>query len=199
MSAVALLQEGRAGSDEEIRGGRVDADLGLLRVARIVSAVDAGRILNEKLARSQIIDGAVMGIGMTTALRTAYRSSWPPTASASQRPGRPGTRLVQTVGRVAWGRPATGKPGVALAPQRGFRPSLTGQQARRSEIVRCVVLHTQEIRGQRSTATARQAGIAGRTSAFRRASAVVAHRRAGSRRARARPRHGARRCGAAIP
>ncbi len=33
------------------------------------------------------------------------------TASAWQRPGRPGTRLVQTVGRVAWGaRPATGKP-----------------------------------------------------------------------------------------
>jgi xanthine dehydrogenase YagR molybdenum-binding subunit len=43
---------------------RVDADLGLLRVARIVSAVDAGRILNEKLAHSQIIGGAVMGIGM---------------------------------------------------------------------------------------------------------------------------------------
>jgi xanthine dehydrogenase YagR molybdenum-binding subunit len=44
---------------------RVDADLGLLRVARIVSAVDAGRVLNEKLARSQIIGGAVMGIGTT--------------------------------------------------------------------------------------------------------------------------------------
>ena len=44
---------------------RVDADLGLLRVARIVSAVDAGRVLNHKLARSQIIGGAVMGIGMT--------------------------------------------------------------------------------------------------------------------------------------
>jgi xanthine dehydrogenase YagR molybdenum-binding subunit len=44
---------------------RVDEDLGLLRVARIVSAVDAGRILNEKLARSQVIGGAVMGIGMT--------------------------------------------------------------------------------------------------------------------------------------
>jgi xanthine dehydrogenase YagR molybdenum-binding subunit len=44
---------------------RVDADLGLLRVAQIVSAVDAGRILNYKLARSQIIGGAVMGIGMT--------------------------------------------------------------------------------------------------------------------------------------
>ena len=40
---------------------RVDADLGLLRVARIVSAVDAGRILNEKLARSQIIGGTVDG------------------------------------------------------------------------------------------------------------------------------------------
>ncbi|HZD96614.1 MAG TPA: molybdopterin cofactor-binding domain-containing protein, partial [Micromonosporaceae bacterium] len=44
---------------------RVDVDLGLLRIARIVSAVDAGRILNEKLARSQVIGGAVMGIGMT--------------------------------------------------------------------------------------------------------------------------------------
>jgi xanthine dehydrogenase YagR molybdenum-binding subunit len=42
---------------------RVDPDLGLLRVARIVSAIDAGRILNEKLARSQIIGGVVMGIG----------------------------------------------------------------------------------------------------------------------------------------
>ena len=44
---------------------RVDADLGLVRVARIVSAIDAGRILNEKLARSQVIGGTVMGIGMT--------------------------------------------------------------------------------------------------------------------------------------
>jgi CO/xanthine dehydrogenase Mo-binding subunit len=42
---------------------RVDAELGLLRVARIVSAVDAGRILNQKLARSQIIGGTVGGIG----------------------------------------------------------------------------------------------------------------------------------------
>jgi xanthine dehydrogenase YagR molybdenum-binding subunit len=42
---------------------RIDADLGLLRVARIVTAVDGGRILNEKLARSQIIGGTVGGIG----------------------------------------------------------------------------------------------------------------------------------------
>ena len=44
---------------------RIDAALGLLRLARIVSAVDAGRILNEKLERSQIIGATVMGIGMT--------------------------------------------------------------------------------------------------------------------------------------
>jgi CO/xanthine dehydrogenase Mo-binding subunit len=50
----------------------VDAGLGLPRVARIVSAVDAGRILNEKLARSQIIGGAVMGIGMTLLEETVF-------------------------------------------------------------------------------------------------------------------------------
>jgi xanthine dehydrogenase YagR molybdenum-binding subunit len=53
---------------------RVDAELGLLRVARIVSAVDAGRILNEKLARSQIIGGAVMGIGMTMLEQAVFDS-----------------------------------------------------------------------------------------------------------------------------
>jgi CO/xanthine dehydrogenase Mo-binding subunit len=42
---------------------RVDADLGLLRLARIVSVIDGGRILNEKLARSQIIGGTIGGIG----------------------------------------------------------------------------------------------------------------------------------------
>src|SRR2546429_3853887 len=51
---------------------RVDSDLGLLRVARIVSAVDAGRVLNEKLARSQIIGGAVMGIGTTMLEETVF-------------------------------------------------------------------------------------------------------------------------------
>lgn len=53
---------------------RVDPDLGLLRVARIVSALDAGRILNEKLARSQMIGGAVMGIGMTMLEETVFDS-----------------------------------------------------------------------------------------------------------------------------
>ena len=42
---------------------RVDPDLGLLRVARVVSAIDAGRVVNQKTARSQIIGGTVQGIG----------------------------------------------------------------------------------------------------------------------------------------
>lgn len=43
---------------------RVDADLGLIRVSRIVSAIDGARIVNEKTARSQILGGAVGGLGM---------------------------------------------------------------------------------------------------------------------------------------
>jgi CO/xanthine dehydrogenase Mo-binding subunit len=51
---------------------RIDPDLGLVRVTRIVSALDAGRILNEKLARSQMIGGAVMGTGMTMLEETVF-------------------------------------------------------------------------------------------------------------------------------
>ena len=43
---------------------RVDEQLNQIRVTRMVNAVAAGRILNPKTARSQIIGGAVMGIGM---------------------------------------------------------------------------------------------------------------------------------------
>ena len=43
---------------------KVDEQLGVIRVTRIVSAVAAGRILNPKTARSQIIGGVVWGIGM---------------------------------------------------------------------------------------------------------------------------------------
>jgi xanthine dehydrogenase YagR molybdenum-binding subunit len=53
---------------------RVDAELGLPRVTRLVSAVDAGRVLNEKLARSQMLGGAVMGIGMTMLEETVFDS-----------------------------------------------------------------------------------------------------------------------------
>ena len=44
---------------------RVDRDLGVSRVARLVSVIDGGRVLNEKIARSQIIGATVMAIGMT--------------------------------------------------------------------------------------------------------------------------------------
>jgi xanthine dehydrogenase YagR molybdenum-binding subunit len=43
---------------------KVDEELGIVRVTRIVNAVAAGRILNPKTARSQIIGGVVFGIGM---------------------------------------------------------------------------------------------------------------------------------------
>ncbi|MEV0057395.1 molybdopterin cofactor-binding domain-containing protein [Saccharopolyspora shandongensis] len=50
---------------------RIDPDLGLLRVARVVSAIDGGRILNEKTATSQIIGGTVGGIGQALFEETA--------------------------------------------------------------------------------------------------------------------------------
>jgi xanthine dehydrogenase YagR molybdenum-binding subunit len=43
---------------------RVDEELGQVRVTRVVNAVAAGRILNPKTARSQVLGGVVMGIGM---------------------------------------------------------------------------------------------------------------------------------------
>jgi xanthine dehydrogenase YagR molybdenum-binding subunit len=43
---------------------KVDDQLGVIRVTRVVSAVAAGRILNTKTARSQILGGVVWGIGM---------------------------------------------------------------------------------------------------------------------------------------
>lgn len=42
---------------------RVDEALGTVRVTRVVSAVAAGRIINPKTARSQILGGMVWGIG----------------------------------------------------------------------------------------------------------------------------------------
>jgi xanthine dehydrogenase YagR molybdenum-binding subunit len=43
---------------------KVDEQLGVVRVTRVVSAAAAGRILNTKTATSQIIGGVVWGIGM---------------------------------------------------------------------------------------------------------------------------------------
>lgn len=43
---------------------RVDEALGVVRVTRVVDAVAAGRVINPKTARSQVIGGVVFGLGM---------------------------------------------------------------------------------------------------------------------------------------
>jgi len=43
---------------------KVDQELGVIRVTRVVNAIAAGRILNAKTASSQIMGGVVWGIGM---------------------------------------------------------------------------------------------------------------------------------------
>ncbi|MGF6673970.1 CO/xanthine dehydrogenase Mo-binding subunit [Paraburkholderia sp. WSM4174] len=41
----------------------VDAELGTIRVPRVVAVYDVGRVLNQKTARSQMMGGIVWGIG----------------------------------------------------------------------------------------------------------------------------------------
>jgi xanthine dehydrogenase YagR molybdenum-binding subunit len=43
---------------------RVDPDLGMVRLARLVGAFDTGRVMNAKTARSQLLGGMVFGVGM---------------------------------------------------------------------------------------------------------------------------------------
>jgi len=50
---------------------KIDEQLGVIRVTRVVSAVAAGRILNPKVAGSQIIGAVVGGIGMALHEETA--------------------------------------------------------------------------------------------------------------------------------
>jgi xanthine dehydrogenase YagR molybdenum-binding subunit len=50
----------------------VDPDLGIVRVRRIVSAFAAGRVLNEKTARSQYLGGVVWGIGQALLEKTHF-------------------------------------------------------------------------------------------------------------------------------
>ena len=70
-----IEQEESAGSNDDGKHARythsaifaevkVDEQLGVIRVTRLVNAVAAGRILNTKTARSQIMGGVVWGIGM---------------------------------------------------------------------------------------------------------------------------------------
>ncbi len=51
---------------------RVDPDLGTVRVARVVSAFAAGKIINPKTARSQAIGGIVGGLGMALLEETVW-------------------------------------------------------------------------------------------------------------------------------
>jgi xanthine dehydrogenase YagR molybdenum-binding subunit len=50
----------------------VDAELGTIRVPRIVAAYDVGQLLNEKTGRSQLIGGIVWGVGMALMEATEY-------------------------------------------------------------------------------------------------------------------------------
>jgi xanthine dehydrogenase YagR molybdenum-binding subunit len=43
---------------------KVDEDLGTIHVTRVVNAVAAGRIMNPKTARSQVLGGTVWGLSM---------------------------------------------------------------------------------------------------------------------------------------
>jgi len=51
---------------------KVDEQLGVIRVTRVISAVAAGRILNTKTAQSQIMGAVVGGIGMALHEETVY-------------------------------------------------------------------------------------------------------------------------------
>jgi xanthine dehydrogenase YagR molybdenum-binding subunit len=51
---------------------RVDPELGTVRLARFVNAFGAGRILNEKTAKSQFMGGAIFGIGMALLEHTRF-------------------------------------------------------------------------------------------------------------------------------
>jgi xanthine dehydrogenase YagR molybdenum-binding subunit len=61
---LSMLRKARNTHSAIFAEVKVDEELGVVRVTRIVIAVAAGRIINPKTARSQILGGVVMGIGM---------------------------------------------------------------------------------------------------------------------------------------
>jgi xanthine dehydrogenase YagR molybdenum-binding subunit len=74
MDAVQVVAQARPGAEEhhyamhsfgaQFAEVRVDADLGIVRVSRFVGAFDAGRVMNAKTTRSQLIGGIIYGLGM---------------------------------------------------------------------------------------------------------------------------------------
>jgi xanthine dehydrogenase YagR molybdenum-binding subunit len=63
LDMVSLMRKSRNTHSAVFCEVRVDEELGVVRVTRVVSAIAAGRIINPKTARSQILGGVVMGIG----------------------------------------------------------------------------------------------------------------------------------------
>ncbi|MCZ2497945.1 molybdopterin-dependent oxidoreductase [Xylophilus sp. Kf1] len=61
---ISTMQKARNTHSAIFAEVKVDEELGVVRVTRIVCAVAAGRIINPKTARSQILGGVVMGVGM---------------------------------------------------------------------------------------------------------------------------------------
>jgi xanthine dehydrogenase YagR molybdenum-binding subunit len=80
--AVEASAEARPDGDEEAYSMHsfgavfaevhVDADLGEIRVPRIVAAYGVGQLLNEKTGRSQLMGGVVWGIGMALMEQSEY-------------------------------------------------------------------------------------------------------------------------------
>ncbi|HZJ62823.1 MAG TPA: xanthine dehydrogenase family protein molybdopterin-binding subunit, partial [Kofleriaceae bacterium] len=73
LAAVASSRPGPAHDEKSMHAFgavfvevRVDDELGLVRIPRVVAAYAAGKILNPKTARSQLLGGLVWGIGMAT-------------------------------------------------------------------------------------------------------------------------------------
>ncbi|WP_332876649.1 xanthine dehydrogenase family protein molybdopterin-binding subunit [Massilia sp. S19_KUP03_FR1] len=64
LDMASMLQKSRNTHSAIFVEVKVDAELHIVRVTRVVCAVAAGRIINPKTARSQILGGVVMGIGM---------------------------------------------------------------------------------------------------------------------------------------
>lgn len=61
---ISMMQKSRNTHSAIFCEVRVDEELNQVRVTRVVNAVAAGRIINPKTARSQILGGVVMGMGM---------------------------------------------------------------------------------------------------------------------------------------
>lgn len=55
---------------------RVNADTGMLKVSRFLAVVGAGKILNPKTARSQVIGGNIWGIGMALTEESIIDPRW---------------------------------------------------------------------------------------------------------------------------